>query len=248
MRILAVDDEESVLRDLAWMLEESETVDRVDQAMSTSDALRCINEVTAGYDAIFVDIRMPDLDGLELARILNHFASPPPIVFVTGHENAAVEAFELGVLDYLVKPVSRRRLDKALTRLASTSGGRPGSATSGAVNDVHDEIVPVDSLHGAKRLIARSSILYLRAQDDYVRAVTQEGRFLLRGRLSEIAERWEPLGFIRVHRQYAVNLRLAQEIRPHLNGTATLVFAGEREVPVARRRVGDLSRRLHTQG
>jgi DNA-binding LytR/AlgR family response regulator len=240
MQILAVDDEEPVLRDLIWMLESSDAVDRVDPATSGSEALRRLNEDGVDYDGIFLDVRMPDLDGLELARVLRHFASPPVVVFVTAYQDAAVEAFEMGVLDYLVKPVGKRRLDQALSRLAEARDGGPQ-----AEHEADDEIVPVDSLHGAKRLIARSSILYLRAQGDYVRAVTDGGRFLLRGRLSDLAERWEPLGFVRVHRQYAVNLRLAKEMRPHLNGTATLVFVGEREVPVARRRVGELRRRLH---
>ncbi len=108
-----------------------------------------------------------------------------------------------------------------------------------------EEILAVDSLHGAKRLIARSSILYLRAQGDYVRVVTDESRFLMRGGLSDVAARWEPHGFAQVHRQYAVNLRRAEELRPRLNGTATLVFPGDRSVPVSRRRIAELRRRLN---
>jgi DNA-binding LytR/AlgR family response regulator len=108
-----------------------------------------------------------------------------------------------------------------------------------------DEIVPVDSLAaGTTRLVGRSSILYLCASGDYVRVVTAEGRFLMRGSLTEIARRWEPLGFVRVHRRYVVNLRRATEVRPQLNGTATLVFPGGTEVPVARREVAELRRRL----
>lgn len=240
MRILAVDDEELALGDLARILESFDAVAEVDRADSGTEALRRLNEVSEGYDAIFLDVRMPDLDGLELARVVRHFDSPPAIVLVSGYQDAAVEAFELGVLDYLVKPVGKRRLDQTVSKLRGAGATGPRSESS---ND--DEIVAVDGLHGAKRLIARSSILYLRAQGDYVRVVTDDGRFLLRGRLSDIAARWEPLGFVRVHRKYAVNLRLANEIRPHLNGTATLIFAGDRAVPVARRRIGELRRRLH---
>jgi two-component system, LytTR family, response regulator LytT len=239
MRILAVDNEESVLRDFVWMLQTSAPVGEVDGATSGSEALRRLAGVTDRYDAIFTDVQMPDLDGLELARVLGQFASPPAIVFVSAGQEAAVEAFELRALDYLVKPVSRRRLDETLSRLEEIR------AIASWSQKYDDEIVSVDSLHGSKRLIARSSILYLRAQGDYVRVVTGEGRFLVRVQLSEIAGRWEAFGFVRVHRQYAVNLRLAREMRPQLNGTATLVFAGDREVPVARRQVGELGRRLH---
>ncbi len=240
LRILAVDDEALALDDLAHMLEAAAGVAGVDRAASSSEALRRLNEVEEGYDAIFLDVRMPDLDGLELARLVGRFASPPGIVFVSGHRDAAAAAFDLAAVDFLVKPVSRGRLEQTLARI--TGAAAPGIAPR---NGDGDEILPVDNLHGAKRLIARSSILYLHARGDYVRVVTDEGRFLLRGNLSELAVRWEPFGFARVHRQYAANLRLAKEMQPHLNGTATLTFPGDRSVPVSRRRIAELRRRLN---
>lgn len=253
LRFLAVDDERPALNDLVRMLRASPAVGRVDSASSGSEALRRLNECTEDYHALFIDVRMPDLDGLELAQILRRFTSPPAVVFVSAYEDAAVQAFELRALDYLVKPVSRRRLDEAVDRIGSVSAvevhemdALDGMAGRAAPDPDDDEIVPVDSLAaGTTRLVGRSSILYLCATGDYVRVVTAEGRFLMRGSLSEIARRWEPLGFVRVHRQYVVNLRLATEIRPQLNGTATLIFPGKHEVPVARREVAELRRRLH---
>jgi DNA-binding LytR/AlgR family response regulator len=240
LRLLAVDDEVPALEDLARMLASAEGVDTVDRASGGNTALRRLNEAEQGYDAIFLDVRMPDLDGLDLARVVRQFAAPPRIVFVSAHPAAAVDGFDLGVFDFLVKPVSRSRLDRTLAMIAGSPAETPAFE-----NGDRGEIIPVDSLHGAKRLIARSSVLYARAQGDYVRVVTDQGRFLLRGGLGEIAEQWEPYGFARVHRQYAVNLKRALELRPHLNGTATLVFPGERSVPVSRRRIADLRRRLH---
>jgi len=256
LRFLAVDDEAPALNDLVRMLRASEGVGKVDAASSGSEALRRLNDSTEDYHCLFIDVRMPDLDGIELAQILRRFASPPAIVFVTAYEDAAVQAFELRAVDYLVKPVSRWRLDEALERIASVSSievhelepapvgaGRTVSAPAAPEDD--DEIVPVDSLAaGTTRLVGRSEILYLCANGDYVRVITADGRYLMRGSLSEISRRWEPLGFVRVHRQYVVNLRRATEIRPHLNGTATLVFPGNREVPVSRREVAELRRRL----
>ena len=240
LRILAVDDEEPALADLSGLLEAAAGVAAVDRASSGNDALRRLNAADGTYDAIFLDVRMPGLDGRELAQVLARFASAPAIVFVSAHRDAAVDGFELGVRDFLVKPVERERLERALARVVEGPDAHPAPGAGG-----EDEILPVDSLHGAKRLIARSSILYLRAQRDYVRVVTRESRFLMRGRLSEIASRWEPHGFVQVHRQYAVNLHQAEELRPHLNGTATLVFPGDRSVPVSRRRIADLRRRLN---
>ena len=70
------------------------------------------------YDAIFLDVRMPDLDGLELARVLRRFAVAPQLVFVSAYDNAAVDAFELHALDYLRKPVARARVEEAVERVA----------------------------------------------------------------------------------------------------------------------------------
>ena len=76
--------------------------------------MRCVKASEQRYDAIFLDVRMPDLDGVELGRVLRRFADPPQLVFVSAYDSAAVDAFELHALDYLRKPVSRRRVEEAL--------------------------------------------------------------------------------------------------------------------------------------
>jgi DNA-binding LytR/AlgR family response regulator len=201
------------------------------------------------YDAIFLDVRMPDLDGLELGRVLRRFAAPPQLVFVSAYDSAAVDAFELRALDYLRKPVGRRRLEEALERVvaavdsaarepAVNGQGRPGTAAE-------SEMVAVAHVaSGSTRLISRSSILYVQSHGDFVRIVTEDGRYLLRSTLSEMERRWEPHGFVRVHRQYLANLPRAVELRPVLGGTAELAFPGGQVVPIARRHIGELSRRL----
>jgi DNA-binding LytR/AlgR family response regulator len=100
LRILAVDDEEPQLQDLARILRASPTVEWVECASDGHDALRKVS--AESYDAIFLDVRMPDLDGVELARVLRRFATPPQLVFVTAYETAAVDAFELHATDYLL--------------------------------------------------------------------------------------------------------------------------------------------------
>jgi DNA-binding LytR/AlgR family response regulator len=97
---------------------------------------------------------------------------------------------------------------------------------------------------GSTHLINRGSVLYVQSHGDFVRIVTEDGRYLLRNTLSEIERRWEPFEFVRVHRQYLANLARAVELRPLLGGTAELAFADGQAIPVARRHVADLSRRL----
>jgi DNA-binding LytR/AlgR family response regulator len=236
MRVLAVDDELPALADLARMLDASPAVERVETAASAAEALVALGDGET-IDAVFLDVRMPGLDGLELARVLRRFERPPAVVFVSAFDDAAVDAFELDALDYLVKPVSRRRLDEAIERVARRS----------AIPEPppEDETVAVDALRGGgTRLLPRSSIVYLQAHGDYVRVASTEGRFLVRARLSELEERWESHGFVRVHRGFVVNLRRAVEVRPRLNGTAVLVMVDGAEVPIARRQVGELRRKL----
>jgi len=233
VKVLAVDDERPALDDLARVLRAQPVVEHVDTAESGEEALH----VLAGgehYDAVFLDVRMPGLDGVELARLLRRFAEPPALIFVSAYESAAVEAFELRALDYLMKPVSTARVAEALNRIAA----KP------APDDT--DTLAVETPTGATKLIQRADILYLQAHGDYVRVVTAEHRYLVRGTLNEIERRWAPHGFHRVHRRFLVNLKQAAEVRPQLNGTAQLILADGAELPIARREVAELRRRLRT--
>jgi DNA-binding LytR/AlgR family response regulator len=244
LTLLAVDDELPALHDLARMLRASPAVAHVDASASGEDALGKLARRT--YDGVFLDVRMPGVDGLELAGVVRRFEEPPAVVFVSAYENAAVEAFALRVLDYLVKPVSRHRIDEAIRRVAADASrrGEPPAEDERPGGDAG--LVPVSNLRGGgTRLLPRSTVLYIESQGDFVRLVTEEGgRFLLRTSLGDLAARWSQHAFVRVHRRYVVNLRRAVEVRPHLNGTAALVLADGSEVPVARRNLPDLLRRL----
>ncbi len=248
LTILAVDDERTQLEDLARLLRASPLVEEVECAYDGHDAL--VKASAQRYDAIFLDVRMPDLDGLELARVLRRFAAPPQLVFVSAYDTAAVDAFELHALDYLRKPVGRGRVEEALDRvmaaLESADGGRPPATTRPEPRPpAEDDLVAVSApRNGAIRLIARSDVLYAQSQGDFVRLVTADGRYLLRATLNEIERRWAPFGFVRVHRQFVANLRKAVELRPHLGGTAELAFGDGQTIPIARRHVGELSKRL----
>jgi DNA-binding LytR/AlgR family response regulator len=233
MRVLAVDDERPALDDLARVLRAQPAVASVETAASGAEALHLLADER--FDAVFLDVRMPGLDGVELARVLRRFAAPPALIFVSAYESAAVEAFELRALDYLLKPVSTARVAEALARIAAPPKADDGTDT-----------LAVDVPGGGTRLVRREQVLYLQAHGDYVRVVAGEGRFLVRGTLNEIERRWAPHGFHRVHRRYLVNLARAREVRPQLNGTAVLILADGAELPIARREVAELRRRLRS--
>lgn len=243
-----MDDERPALEDLGRILRGSKRVDDVELVQSPRDALVRVGETA--FDALFLDVRMPGMDGVALARVLARFAQPPALVFVSAYETAAVQAFELHALDYLMKPVSRARVEEALERVAAeraggaAAGSGAAARTAGAGVEDADDMVAVDAPRGGTRLLARSSILYGQAYGDYVRIVADDGRFLMRVTLAELERRWEPFGFVRVHRGYLANLRRAVELHPLMNGTATLRFADGHGVPISRRQVSELRRRL----
>lgn len=260
LTILAIDDEPRALGDLARLLRATPGVAEVECADDGEEALRRV--AASPFDAVFLDVRMPGLDGVELARVLRRFAVAPQLVFVSAYDSAAVEAFELHALDYLRKPVARARVQEAVDRvLAAIESGPPagdvapgagaaaasraGSGRPGGHGGGDHEMIAVANVHGgATRLLARSEIEYVASYGDFVRIVTPEGRFLLRTTLAEIERRWAPHGFVRVHRQFVANLHHAVELRPQLGGTAELAFADGTTVPVARRHAAELGRRL----
>ena len=247
LSVLAVDDERPALEDLARLLRSSPRVAEVLCARSGDEALRHLAEQQ--FDALFLDVRMSGLGGLELAGVLDRFASPPAVVFVSAYEDGAVRAFEVHAVDFLMKPVSKRRIEDAITRVAEVRGRSAARTAPGAERAPEDhareEIVAVERANGhATRIVSRASILYVQARGDYVRIVSDEGRYIQRGTLAELERRWSAQGFHRVHRAYLVNLRRAVEMRPDLGGTAILLLSDGSEIPVARRQVGELLHRL----
>src|SRR5947207_15074332 len=158
LTILAVDDERTQLEDLARMLRGCPAVEDVECAFDGHEAL--VKATEQHYDAIFLDVRMPDLDGVELGRVLRRFAAPPQLVFVSAYDSAAVDAFELHALDYLRKPVARQRLEEAVARVLAAVEVRPGSQDANGHSGGESEMIAVANVRsGSTRLITRSSIL-----------------------------------------------------------------------------------------
>jgi DNA-binding LytR/AlgR family response regulator len=246
LRVLVVDDEEPALEDLARLVRHNPRVSEVQTAGTANDAL--VKLARGGYDAVFLDVRMPDLDGLEVARLLTAFPESPALVFVSAFDASAVAAFELGAVDYLMKPVASVRIDEALKRVEAGTPPRADNAESlgGPHTGYQPAVIAVRELHSrALRLLARPSILYIRAYGDYVLVYADTGRYLLRSRMSDVERRFADEGFLRVHRQYVANLRRATEFRARSDGSAAIRFDNGDEIPVSRRQVPELRRRVH---
>jgi DNA-binding LytR/AlgR family response regulator len=226
LRILVVDDERPALDELGWLLDRDERVSTVLTADSAAEALRVLQE--QDVDAVFSDIRMPGLTGLELAQVLRRFREPPGVVFVTAHEQHAVDAFELDVVDYLLKPVRESRLREAIRRVVE-AGGAPG--------EPDDDAIPVE-LGGVTRFVRRSEVRYVEAQGDYTRLHTPAGNPLIRVPMATLEDEWADAGFVRIHRSHLVALAHVSEVRTD-GGRVTVVVDGE-ELTVSRRHTREL--------
>ncbi len=237
LRVLAVDDEPPALDELAYLLRADP---RVGEVRTAQDAVGALQELEgAAYDVVFLDIRMPGLSGLELAKVLARFADPPAIVFVTAHEDAAVDAFALRAVDYLLKPLRAERLADALDRLAPPGGhGDEGSDES--------DTVAVE-LAGVTRFVAVADVRFVEAQGDYARLHTATASHLVRIPMSTLEQRWARFGFVRVHRSYLVATAHITELRVEPGGGhAVRIGAGAAgtSIPVSRRHTRELKDRL----
>jgi DNA-binding LytR/AlgR family response regulator len=231
LRVLVVDDERPALDELEYLLEQDPRVGEVLACDSATEALRTLHE--REVDAVFLDIQMPGLTGLELAQVLKRFRHPPPVVFVTAHEAHAVDAFELHAVDYVLKPVREERLAEAVRRVID------GDRTHTPVQDVH---IPVE-LGGVTRFVDRSDVTYVEAQGDYARLHTTDGRsHLIRVPLTTLEEEWAAAGFVRIHRSLLVSIGHITEIRMEA-GRCTVAVGprdGGTELQVSRRHTRDL--------
>ncbi|MFG2602791.1 LytR/AlgR family response regulator transcription factor [Streptomyces sp. NPDC048514] len=250
LRVLAVDDEEPALAELLYLLGEDPRVGQVVPAPAATEALRRLSRSVEagpdgpqGFDVVFLDIDMPGLNGLELARLLGGFVTPPLIVFVTAHEDFAVRAFDLKAVDYLLKPLREERFAEAVRRVTELvragQGPRaaaPPATTPGPVSALDDQ-VPVE-LGGVTRFVPVADITYVEAHGDYARLHTGDGSHLVRIPLSALEEQWRPRGFVRIHRSRLVALGRIEELR--LDGGNLTVRIGDRLLAVSRRNAREL--------
>lgn len=225
--VLVVDDELPALEELVFLLRGDERVDHVWAARSATEALQRLD--TERIDAVFLDIRMPQLSGLDLARVLSRFAQPPAVVFVTAYDDHAVDAFDLDAVDYLLKPVRPERLAEAVRRVID----RHTQPSAGRA----EETIPVE-LGGVTRFVSRSSVRYVEAHGDYARLHTGDGTHLVRTSLTTLEERWKDAGFVRIHRRLLVALAHVSQVRQESG--RVWVRVGDEDLAVSRRHTREL--------
>ena len=233
IRALVVDDEHLARRALRQLLAQVEDVEVAGECADAEDAAVAVRE--RGVDVVFLDVRMPAISGITLARGLG---ARPVVVFVTAHEEYAVPAFDVGAADYLLKPVTARRLATALSRVRArlAADAAPGAAR------------PLDRLavrSGAKELLVPVAEVTLFAADDVHVTVHAGGRALsMRASLDDLERRLDPSQFIRTHRSYLVPVSQVVAIHRARDGSVRVELRSGAAVPVSRRRRRELRRLL----
>jgi len=244
IRVIVVDDEPLARRHLHALLSAEPDVAVIAECATGTEAVAAIRSQRP--DLVFLDIQMPELDGVGVADAIGA-ASMPLTVFVTAHDDRALDAFRVHALDYLLKPVDRTRFALALARAKDTLRGRIARdparleamiaalrPRSGAAEPVAPSERLAVRIDGRTLLLRIREIDWISADDNNV-VLHAAGRALrIRETLNSIAERL-PADFVRVHRSAMVNTTRVAEVRPAVHGEYVIVLSDGVEVPTGRR-------------
>ena len=195
LRVMVVDDEPLAVERLQLLLARCEGVALVGTANDGEAALRIAEAVHP--DLVLLDIAMPGMDGIDVARALSASAVDPAVVFVTAFDNFAVAAFDVAAIDYLMKPVQLDRLERALERARGHLAG--GRRAPHRETPAHVEEFWVPDQSGLVR-IAASDIERITAERDYMRLHVGQRSWLIHRTIAKLEEDLDPELFLRVHR------------------------------------------------
>ncbi|HWP70308.1 MAG TPA: LytTR family DNA-binding domain-containing protein [Gemmatimonadaceae bacterium] len=228
VRALVVDDEPLARGHLRALLEDRGDVQVVDECGDGRTAVERIREL--GPDLVLLDVQMPELDGLGVVRAIGPDRMPL-VVFVTAHDQHAVEAFEVHALDYVLKPFHRARFNSAIDRVVSLIRSGSAHSRSRPLAEAVDRLAAPAS----ERIAIRSGdrVLYLRtadidwieAADDLVRLHVGKQVYDHRATMSQIEQRLPASRFLRIHRSTIVNVERIREFQPWFQGDWILVLA-----------------------
>jgi len=247
IHVMIAEDEKLAREELEYLLKQHPDIILLPSAANGRELLESCEKYRP--DVIFLDIHMPDIDGMWAARQLMARKEPPLIVFTTAYDHYAVEAFRLQAVDYLLKPYSEDQLAEALRRVRAelerrrnTAQGSPGALPP---HPKVDRLLLEDG--GRLIVVDPADILYAERAERHVRLHSARHTYTSKLTLNELEAKLRPYNFFRAHRSYLVNLHHVAEIRPGFHGTYTLVVKGERNthIPVSRAAAKDLLRRFH---
>lgn len=230
IRALIADDEPLARRGIRQLLAPYPDIAVVAECRDGREAVRAIT--TLKPDLVFLDVQMPGLDGMDVTRWFES-ARRPAIVFVTAHEEFAVQAFEAQALDYLVKPLSEARFRNTITRVLAQLRTRS------------DRRIVVPTTKG-EILLDPGEIDWIEAQDDHAAIHAGPARYRVRQSLSELEARLDPARFARIHRSVIVHLDRVRELYADSRRGTVIRLRDGTNLPVSRRRLAQIKTRLRS--
>lgn len=251
IRTVVVDDEPVAREGLLRLLDDDDDLELVGQAADGDEALELLRRERP--DLVFLDVRMPGLDGIAVADALSEMESPPVFVFVTAHDEHAVRAFELDAIDYVLKPFDRERLAEATTRVKRRLRQATavelqrdtrallrlfGDDSSARASVTPDRVVIRDG--GTVVFLQPDEVGWIESAGNYVRIHAETKNYLVRDTLKSMVERLDPARFLRISRSAIVNLDRVREIRPQPNGTHEISLRDGTRLSASRRRGEEL--------
>jgi len=238
-KVLVVDDEAPARERLTRLVDELEGYSVVAQAANGLEALEQVNRVRP--DILLLDIRMPEMDGMEVAGHLAAMPRAPAVIFTTAYDQYAMEAFEAEAIGYLLKPVRQRRLERALQLAARLSQRQiEGLSPQATGRRKHISARVGDVL----RMVPVNTIQFFRADQKYVTVYHTGGEEIIDESLKTLTKEFAP-EFVRIHRSLLVAVAAIESIQRDSEGHNWVKLRQRDELlPVSRRQVADLKRRI----
>lgn len=239
IRIMIAEDERLAREELIYLLQQEEDVDLLAVATNGRELLELVERNEP--DVVFLDVKMPEMEGTQAARMLASRKHQPLIVFCTAHEEFAVDAFRLYAVDYLLKPFEPKRIQETLQRVRERLAK---ARTEQAVPMKRSKLLVEEN----NRLVVinPATIEYAVREERFVQIHTQTEAYTTRMTLTQLAEKLQAYDFFRTHKSYLVNLQYVSELEPWFNGAYNLVLKGEGKlkIPVSRTAVKELLKHL----
>lgn len=239
LKVLLVDDEVLARQRLRTLLADC-TAPVVDVLAEAANGLQAIAALKQGaFDLVLLDVRMPGMDGVQLAQTISAMAEPPSIVFVTAHAEHAVQAFDVAAVDYLTKPVRLERLQQALQKVECLMQSKLAQTT----NFSGDMLIIQDC--GRTERVPLNEVLYLKAELKYITVRTAARTYILDGALNELEEKYTKR-FMRIHRNALIARQAVRALEKHydaeegegwavrLNGIPELLAVSRRQLSAVR--------------
>ncbi|GAM77893.1 hypothetical response regulatory protein ypdB [Vibrio ishigakensis] len=221
---ILVEDEYLAAEELKYLIQKYSDLELVAEFDDGLNALEYLQ--TAKIDVAFLDINVPSINGMLLAKSLYNSKSQPKIIFTTAYKEHAAEAFEIEAFDYLLKPYTEERVQKTLQKLNEKLVPTPTVATSSSVNLYQGSRI---------RVVDVNDIIFAEASGKLTEVITEYGEFTAPLMLSEFVEKHQCSGFFKAHRSYWINLNKIDEITPWHSGTYRITLKGSnKQIPVSR--------------